>query len=773
MEKLFLLLSTLLAVALPAFADAPVGFVTVSASDVQDSIGALVSNGTISFTPVNNSGTPISYRVNGRWQAITSPVTTLVTNGAFSIQLADTSLTTPDNVCYAVTIRNNTNGKQIPGTGYGCVQPSGSGAAVTSSNAWCTAAGVGFGGSCDFDNYDPNLAALVTVQSGPTGPAPNLASGTVTALNNGLAPTFSITRSNSNFTLNLGIPSGPSVPVGAVQGAWSSTTKYSKGAVVTFNGQSYISLAPSNLGNEPNTRPTQWGLLTSLSDLPSPFASQSAVGPEAATFASINSVPLADQFAGGDICAKIRAAATFALSAGIGQVDASHFSGTQACTTNMLTGLCAASANNCNLIVNLGAVHIQSSVAQSITNTGIGLHGMSPMQTQLEYVGASLVPAILTLGDTKNGETNNQITGIFIYGDNANATDGMLVQATFHSQFRDVWTWGVKNCGIHDEAGVTNTYDSPRTSSFDATALGINNSGHSQPASAWCGDQNNVGAMTGATSDDLLLNPAAEGVTGPGFNFINAINTVVTGGTSEDNQIGVQLSSNTTDITLITMDLEANTVNDILDNGHFNAFINVSSGSTTGKSVELGANSRFAAILGGAITSIQQDAGSAAATIGSGGSWSFPQLLSTTISGSFGVSGTTTLGTLNAGVASVTGLNVSANVGLTGALGNTHGVLLPATAIGNAGNTAGKVELVLQGTTGTITGTAISTSCDSGTATVTGAIVGHPVAVSSTSGADIGGAFDVRASVTAANTVTVLVCGTGTPRSQAYNVTVF
>jgi hypothetical protein len=110
-----------------------------------------------------------------------------------------------------------------------------------------------------------------------------------------------------------------------------------------------------------------------------------------------------------------------------------------------------------------------------------------------------------------------------------------------------------------------------------------------------------------------------------------------------------------------------------------------------------------------------------------------------------------------------------------GAYYNANGILLPSAALGNksANNTgAAYVELVLTGTTGTITGTALTATCDSGTATVTGAVVGHPVAVSSTTGVDVGGAFNVRASVTATGVVTVYVCGTGTPASLAYNVTV-
>jgi hypothetical protein len=109
----------------------------------------------------------------------------------------------------------------------------------------------------------------------------------------------------------------------------------------------------------------------------------------------------------------------------------------------------------------------------------------------------------------------------------------------------------------------------------------------------------------------------------------------------------------------------------------------------------------------------------------------------------------------------------------SGSLANANGTLIPSTALGYQGPAAGYVQLSVNGTTGTITGTALTATCNSGTASVTGAIVGHPVAVSSTTGADVGGTFNLRASVTATNTVTVYVCGTGTPASLAYNVTVF
>jgi hypothetical protein len=85
---------------------------------------------------------------------------------------------------------------------------------------------------------------------------------------------------------------------------------------------------------------------------------------------------------------------------------------------------------------------------------------------------------------------------------------------------------------------------------------------------------------------------------------------------------------------------------------------------------------------------------------------------------------------------------------------------------------SGTYALDLTGSTSVITGTFLSATCDSGTARVAGAIVGMPVVVSTTDGSDVGGAFNIRASVTSSGTVTVYVCGTGKPPSRAYNVRV-
>jgi hypothetical protein len=165
-----LALSVLVLLAVPAHASVPVGYVQMSSTTLIDATGTVIANATLHVAPVNNSGTPISFQVNGHGQASDKTVTALITNGAFTIQLADTALTSPANVCYQITATDNVSGKQLLGAAYNCVQPAGSGAAVTGSQAWCTPATLSAGATCNFDAYTPNEAALVVVQPGPVGP---------------------------------------------------------------------------------------------------------------------------------------------------------------------------------------------------------------------------------------------------------------------------------------------------------------------------------------------------------------------------------------------------------------------------------------------------------------------------------------------------------------------------------------------------------------------------------------------------------------------------
>jgi hypothetical protein len=235
MKKIISLLALVLATTFCAHAQAT--FATVSGSNVQDSTGSKLASGTITFAPVNNAGKPLSFRAGGSGQVISSPVNATVTNGAFSIQLADTTQTFPANVCYAVTVTNNVTGQSILGPGYSCVQM---------SSSWCSQANNLE--TCNFDSYMPNNQAGVVdaapsltvgnVVSGgnaaasitgtkpnyqlnltlPSGPAPSLSMGNFTTLPAGSAPTFAFNGGGGNYVFDVGIPSSGSATAGGVNG---------------------------------------------------------------------------------------------------------------------------------------------------------------------------------------------------------------------------------------------------------------------------------------------------------------------------------------------------------------------------------------------------------------------------------------------------------------------------------------------------------------------------------------------------------------------------
>ncbi len=78
---------------------------------------------------------------------------------------------------------------------------------------------------------------------------------------------------------------------------------------------------------------------------------------------------------------------------------------------------------------------------------------------------------------------------------------------------------------------------------------------------------------------------------------------------------------------------------------------------------------------------------------------------------------------------------------------------------------------ILTGTTGSIGGGALTASCASGTATIANSTTSM-VAVASPNADISAAAYSVTARVSVNGTVTVLLCGTGTPTAGTYNVRV-
>jgi hypothetical protein len=99
---------------------------------------------------------------------------------------------------------------------------------------------------------------VVVVSAGPQGPAG--APGTPGSRGPAGAPG---TPGSAGAQGPAGAPGtpGPQGPPVAFQGTWSNTANYGVGSSVFYNGSSYISLVASNLGNQPDTNPTQWAFL--------------------------------------------------------------------------------------------------------------------------------------------------------------------------------------------------------------------------------------------------------------------------------------------------------------------------------------------------------------------------------------------------------------------------------------------------------------------------------------------------------------------------------
>jgi hypothetical protein len=167
----------------------------------------------------------------------------------------------------------------------------------------------------------------------PAPGSPNSFSiGTVTTLSPGSPATAVNVGTSGAPVINLGLPQGPQgiqgLPalLGMGFGAYSSATTYAVGDVVTYNSQSYASLVVGNVNHEPDTSPSDWGLLANLSNLPAAFAAQSAASPDAGTFSAVNGVPSVCTYSGAT--ADVQLAAAISATPSGGTIDARCYGAT-------------------------------------------------------------------------------------------------------------------------------------------------------------------------------------------------------------------------------------------------------------------------------------------------------------------------------------------------------------------------------------------------------------------------------------------------------------
>jgi len=315
---------------------------------------------------------------------------------------------------------------------------------------------------------------------------------------------------------------------------------------------------------------------------------------------TLNGTPLADQFSGSDMCAKITAAIS-SLGSGGGIVDATHFTGVQTCASDPSTGVTAP------VVVYVGNVTMQLTVPWIIRSSLFKWHGAGPGHSGIHYTGTAVIPAIITFGpaaptDPSANFVNTQFEGFHIWG-NSNVTDAVLIQGAHRSQFRDLSIWSVANCAIHTKFAVTDTFANIHVTIFEAELFGMLTAPATTPTHGLCFDQY---APSQTTTDGTVTDAITEGVSGSGWYLPAAATMNFSAGTSEANGKGIEIGASSFSNTFTNADLEVNS-QDVLDGGSYQVYVNPLSTSI----FEFSAGARHSLITGGTLNSLKIDTGAA------------------------------------------------------------------------------------------------------------------------------------------------------------------
>ncbi len=157
MRKLLLARALLCVLSLVTSTSVAQTYTTITAGQIVDASGSPLAAGQITFQATDGNGKVIAFMPYQGGQAVTTPVSCNIAGGVITTaasggacRLANTALTTPLNICFAVTITDNVTGDQLQGPGNTCFQPKGS--------------------TTSFDQYQPDTPAILPVVIGPQGP---------------------------------------------------------------------------------------------------------------------------------------------------------------------------------------------------------------------------------------------------------------------------------------------------------------------------------------------------------------------------------------------------------------------------------------------------------------------------------------------------------------------------------------------------------------------------------------------------------------------------
>ena len=746
-----------------------VGF---TASHIQNAAAQPLASGQLCLMPVDNNNHPVLAKLGGTGGAVVgSQACGTVTAGVLQSGFVapDTALTAPLNLCLRVTITDsNQNGKVVYSSP--CAQPASSG-----QTSWCSTS------TCNFDNYAPNVAAQALVQTGPIGPQGPPGTGSIAGLTSDGAS---------------GINVAANVKAATVNGIWNAAS-YAPGSVTGGIQEAYTACVAGNLG-----------CVVQLAQPVTITASQ--------TISVLNQHPLELNCNGQPI--------HFSHSSGAGLILTTanpntlryaiivhgctfDYTGSGTGITGLQIGTQATAAVDYSVYGNTFNSFPTGSIALDLNDAEEG-------HVYDNRFNANAVSVKLDLATNQNELNGNWIqggkigiictdcqeahihdntfqsmTGTSAIQLNA-ATVSIVHVAIVHNHFENNGdgTVGTHQIALNAATGLSITWEAFEHNVFNPGVNGANSYVYGFSGAGALGylavKANNYasGFTSIATGFPVALTEAENDNGGPATVGLNingnpGMSLCPISGTC------FRMFSGYTGLFAGYLQFwdDTNSRSIASWNGSVWSFLGgISTPAISGAAVSgttgafSGAVSAASVAATGAISSSQANGGFLASGTSSGyqtTNWAFKESGGNAIIYDVANSRSAFYCTPSSSgyCTSVSNFLLQGNLGQWA---NNY-IWIPQTATAYHGPATGGPQLSLTGTTGTITGTALSASCDSGTVTVTGAVVGHPVAVGSTTGVDVGGAFDLRASVTATNTVTVYVCGTGTPASLAYNVTVF
>ncbi|HEY1901682.1 MAG TPA: hypothetical protein VGG56_04575 [Terracidiphilus sp.] len=325
-----------------------------------------------------------------------------------------------------------------------------------------------------------------------------------------------------------------------------------------------------------------------------------AVSVNLPNFQKINGVIQADQYPGADMCVKIQAAE----AASSGQmIDATHFQGIQSCSVDPFVKLAS------NQTIRFGQVTVNSMVSWNLSSiaNGVSVIGAGNGQTLFHYIGSSIASFVNITGQP-GGSFGDNLEEFSILGNN-NATNGLYIYGTHHNLLKHLGCWGFTNC-LTSTASILNTWVKPVVSIADAGWLW----GYSSPSNyaphtgLYLSGDNVPGQGIIQSTAATIVDADIENVSGCGIDLVSAATTTITSGTSEGNGTGLCIAAGSNNNTVIGLDMESNTVQDLNDAGNSNHYLDVIAISNGQNAMQFTANASDWKIDGGTITKVLNSA---------------------------------------------------------------------------------------------------------------------------------------------------------------------